>query len=143
MAYDRLRIQSALIDLGRAGPFYEVTYDPDTKKPEVGSAVTPTVYVNEIAAQFTEAEVNRRSLKQDRDGWLFSLMLTFDGEALLEAFEKAWCENPPKLARDAVNGLNHNVILLLTQAAYSHPIQHDGPHGTQVTYTVEADLSPN
>lgn len=144
MAYQRTRIQSALIEKAQAGVFYPVSYDADTKLPEVDDAnpVTPkTVLANETTATHREPERNRRSPDlRERDDWQFELRLEFAQEVLLERFEEVLETDPIKLPRDDANDLRQ-VTLDLTETEAEHP-PHAGAGGTRVVYRFNARVSP-
>lgn len=142
--FDRLKIQSALLALAAAGPFYGVSYDATTHEPvvDLSANVPPSAKnVNEIRAEFGEARLNKRSFRAERLGWSFVLLMRWDKEIVCEAFERLVTDSPPKVARSDANGRPQQVTLVLTEAVYDHPIQQNGA-GTHVTYTFEARLSP-
>lgn len=142
--YDRIEIQKKISEVVKAATFYPVTYDETTKEPSVGvvaiDAAEIFVVVNEVASGFGLDDNYKRSFAQERMGWRFTVLVTFNVEALLEVFEQAWLASPPVIPRDVANGRPFQVRLLLEAAEYGHPPQHEAG-GTHVTYQIVAEQS--
>jgi hypothetical protein len=144
--YDKCRIQNRLVALAKAGPFYPVTYDVTTKVATVSATALAAAQIdalaNETACRFVPSKLNRRSLVHERDGWTFELRIQLQSECVLEAFEDAILQDPPKLLKDPANGLNYQVRLLLVDSRVTHPIQQEASTGTHVIYTFAAERTP-
>jgi hypothetical protein len=140
----RSEVQTRLRSLAMAGPFYEVTYDPSTKVPSVGSThIAPSSAVtDEISSNWAPARRNRRDFALDREGWTFLLKLEFQRGVSAEAFEEAVASSPPVIVRDAASGRPKQLTLILLDAKYEHPLQQQPNRGSQIDYTFEARLSP-
>lgn len=144
---DSQRIQNKLIDIGRAGPFYAVTFDANGKiavtlsAPDTPVTVTPAeVLAMDLSSQYGLPERNRRTYRLDRQEWIWELRLGFNGAVYLERFEQTWAGNPLLLPADKTNSLR-GVSLELKSVGYVHP-PAQGPKTTKVTYTLNARLWP-
>jgi len=144
MSSQRIAIQNLMYDLSKQGPFYEVSYDPSTRKPvqidiTTATAVEPTsIQVNEIDSKFTVDKLHGRS-EILRTDWKFELLLAFKKEVLLEFFEKKLMLTPPRIAPDAQKGWKQ-VTIFIDKARPSHPVQQQSPTGTKVTLAFTARL---
>ena len=145
--FDRVRIITALLNkvADPLARLYQLSYDPVTKLPSVNTAakVSPSsVHVDEVKKDFVPAVRNRQHLVLDTAGWLFQLKMAFPCTVALELFERDLKEQPIQLPRDVANGLPHQITLLLKPGTvYKHPVQSEGA-GTEVSYNIEAQLSP-
>lgn len=142
--YYRTEIQKKISALLTAGPFLQVTYDPTTRVPSVGAvAVAPSaIVVNEVSSSFDDATNHGRTHALDRVTWVFSAMVAFDVEVLLEGFEHAITTRTPLIEREIAEGITRQVeIRLVAAAAYEHPTEQGSTSGTQVVYTFEARLT--
>lgn len=143
----RIEAQKALQAAGLAGTFHAVIYDPTTKEPAVlldgmgdPVAITPDSCVaQEIASSFRGAQT-KRQYELTRDDWQFTLALHFSREVLLEVFEHAIAQNPPRIDADPAEGIDRPVLLDLVSANYEQPLMHEG-QGTIVNYTFAARLA--
>lgn len=135
----RIRIQNALVDRALSADFYPVRYDSETSHAEpVLSPVKPSeALANEIDATFSRPPRYRRDFQISRETWSFQLILGFDCEVVLTAFEDSVMQNPPTVERDLENNVPL-VLLELLEVEYEHRPQQSESAGTQVRYTFNA-----
>ena len=146
---EKVKVQQALVALGRLGDYYKVSYDPTTNSPvaldkdDVSLKVTPQwVGANELSAEFVRDDRYGRREVLRRAAWSWALQLRFPCEVTVEAAEDAWTSNPSVVLRDPPNGLTRQVTLLLVRSQYDHPTTQEGSHpGSQITFFFEARLS--
>jgi len=135
-------IHNALVAAADAGSFTEAVYS--VAHPSIlseGAPVVPkSVETNEIRGSFALDEEYGREYRQERRGWAWLLVLRFDTEAILEAFEDALMRSPLTLAQDSADGRDQQVILLLEDSSYEHPPRGGASNGTEVTYRFVAEL---
>ena len=142
----RLAIQTLLIELARAGKFYEVKYNSETGLPEdidvrTAQTVEPgTALCNETGALFEPDERQGRRLARKRSIWTFSLILTFKAEVTLEIFEESLCDPVPVPAENPDSGQPAQFVHLLSTQVV-HPAQQGATVGTQATLTFEVVAS--
>lgn len=140
MALDFVRVQNKLVDLGRAGPFYSVSYAADGKA-TAGAAIDPAeVVANEVSSSFGLPERSRREYRLDRSNWAWELRLGFNQDVLLEEFEKAVLRAPIQLVANKALG-ERQISLELQSVQLAHPTQQ-GAKTTKVTYLINARLWP-
>lgn len=144
MNTDRQRIQTALIEAGKEGPWFPVKYD-NAGNPDVNfrSPVTPdTVLVDETEATFEDAERNRQQVRlKERDVWLFQLVVDFsNGTIHCTGFEDKMRQGGILLKSNKAKGVAQ-VTLELERAEYSHPPTKDTQSGSRVVYTFAASQS--
>lgn len=143
-----IRIRRYLIDLAKTfAKFHVVEHDADGlprtidfDAVAVGESPfrTPgTVLCNETASTFARDTSHGRKMLDKRDAWTFDLILKFNVEVALEAFEDFLTFKPLVLPRTA--DLD-TVFLSLTNASPEHPTTHQSSNGTKVVYTIVARL---
>lgn len=143
MSY-RTAIHDLLVTTAHAGTFDEAIYSVD--RPSSLTAGTPQALksceTNEIRGSFEIDDRYGREFRQQRAGWAWLLIMRFDTEVLLEAFEESLMRSPLTIARDSSDGRTEQVRLLLEEAAYEHPPRGGASNGTEVTYRFVAELCP-
>lgn len=145
-----IRIRRHLIALAKAFlKFHVVEHDTDGLPLDVDfdAVIAPgdptpfvapgTVLCNETASVFARDTTMGRKILDKRETWTFYLILQFNGEVALEAFEDLLTFNPPVLPR--TTHLD-TVILSLTNSSPEHPTTHQSSNGTRVIYTIVARL---
>lgn len=142
----RLKIQSKLIEVVKAGPYYQVNYNVDATPisfdiGDVGHpAIEPSsVRSNEIGSLFSQDPLHGSSLSLSRTEWNFLVRITFNVEVTLEAFEESMMKNPPIIPADGVKGYRQ-VTLLLDRISAIHPVQQQAPNGTEATIAFKARI---
>lgn len=135
-------IQAALEARAYAGTFPEAVYSvarPSILSEGAAQAVK-SAEANEIRSAFGIDESYGREFRQERQGWAWLLILRFDTEVVLEDFETALMQSPITIARDAGDGRDRQVILILEDAQYEHPPRGGASNGTEATYRFVAEL---
>jgi len=137
-------IHDLLVTTADGGEFTEAVYSVD--RPSLltaGDPISPaSAEANEVRGRFGIDDRYGREYRQERQGWAWLLIIRFDTEAILEAFESALMRAPLTIPRDPGNGIDRQVILLLDDSAYEHPPRGGASNGTQATYRFVADLCP-
>ncbi len=140
----KVHVQQRLIQLVRAGTYFQITYVSVTNEPaDVDTGVDPPVvpafvHANEIDSQFSEDPRNRRNDVHQRVNWIFTATAAFNSEATAFVAEEAWTLKPPILARTAVF---RQVTLNLLKTVYEHPTRQESYNGSRITFFYEARLS--
>lgn len=135
------RIQTALVEIGRNGPWYPRRYDPTTGTPDVdlGREVKPqSIFCKETSASFVPAHT-KRQFKRDSLGWTFELSTAFQEEISTETFENRLCDEPPFIPADGAFRL---VQILLVGKRVIHPPQQQPGTGTRAWFTFHAEQTP-
>ncbi len=143
MSY-RTAIHDLLVTTAYAGSFEEAVYSAARPSLLTAGAVqaVKAAEANEIRGAFDVDERYGREYRQQRAGWAWLLVMRFDTEVLLEAFEESLMRAPLFIARDSSDGRTEQVRLLLEEAAYEHPPRGGASNGTEVTYRFVAELCP-
>lgn len=139
----RVRIQQELVQLGKAGTFPVVSYNPATGEPtDIDDAVVQapaSVLANEVAVSVSpDLPMGRRRVRR-RETWTFELVLDFNCEVSLELFENSLLDRVHLIKRDAPNGLAQ-VELFWTRTEVSHPVQQQPSAGTSARLFFEASI---
>src|SRR5687767_5447889 len=91
---NKIRVQQKLVEIGLAGPYYQVAYDAneaDDVDPETAEVVAPvSAQANEVASGWDTDTQYGRNKVQGRTNWEWRLQLSFSKEVTLEAAEEAW-----------------------------------------------------
>lgn len=135
------RIQSAILEIGRHGPWYRRTYDKVTGEPNVDLAyecVPQSIFVREISAAFVPAHT-KRTFKRDISQWTFEMSMAFQEEVSTETFEERLCDQPPFIPAEAPF---RQVQLNLMGKRITHPPQQQPQTGTRAWFTFHAELTP-
>ena len=135
------RIQSAIVEIGRNGPWYPRRYDPSSGEPDVDLTreVKPqSIFCKETGAQFISAHT-KRTFKRDILGWTFELSTAFQEEVSIETFVDRLCDQPPFIPPE---GEFHLVQILLVGNRVTHPPQQQPGTGTRAWFTFHAELTP-
>lgn len=141
---DKIRIHNALIAAVLAGPFFAVTYDPDTKLAldvdvDVDTPVSPaSLQANEIAAAFEVDERYKRGYKLDRTDWSWVVLTKFHQEVTAHELEESLLSSPPVLPR---SDLFRQATLQLTRAIYSHPTKQQSHSGSAIEFHFDVRLT--
>lgn len=134
-------IQNALIDKGRAGTFYAVSYS-DTHRLTRGAAITPAaVLANEIGATFGRSRT-RRSDVDDYTSWTWSLDIRFNEQAILHEFHYTLCESFVLVPSNVATGVRQATARLAAAPQIFHPPTKQPASGTKVIYTLNVALRP-
>jgi hypothetical protein len=134
-------IQNALIDKGRNGTFYAVTYDSNHRLTR-GAQISPvTVLANEISASFGESHTRRRQV-DDYTSWTWQLHLKFNGQAILHEFHYTLCENFVLVPSNVATGVRQATARLVAAPQILHPTTKEPSSGTSVIYTLNVALRP-
>lgn len=144
MLTNKKRIYDALLARIKAATFPRVSYDNAQCVINEQTSIPPeTSLFNETRSTYTRRpKVNRRTQFQERDQWVWQLILDFHEEVTTELFERDLLSDPITLARDDMNGLE-GVTLIMQENAWSpHPPQQQASNGTRATYQFVAELSP-
>lgn len=142
---EKIRVHNALVQLGLAGPYYAVTYDPATKlAQDVDEAVDPTVVpascqANEITSRWEKDQRHGRNLVLERTSWVWALIVKFNQEVTAWRAEETWAGSPLILPRDA--NFPTQVTLKLIGATYQHPIKQGSHNGSLIEFNFEARRS--
>lgn len=138
-----VRIHNALVSLAKSGPFSPVRFNTDRSvSVDPDELIQPSgIVAGESSASFEITNLNRRSFRRERTGWIWHLHLSFPRRVTCEAFEDALSSSPHRLAADSETG-ERQVLLEILEADYEHPPEHEPSSGTQVRYTLQATLSP-
>lgn len=144
---ERTRIQTELINLCKAGRFFEVTYDADTDLPEEVNILTapliPPVSVkcNEIEGQFAVDEKYGLGRVLKPVSWVFECLLCWDNqEVTLEYFLKSLASNVPILAKTSDF---RQATLILLNFQVEHPVLQEKSTGTEAKLTFNIELGRN
>lgn len=143
MSY-KTAIHDLLVTTARDESFPTAVYSKErpslmTEGAGVGAA---SIEANELRANFQVAEHRGRSIRQERSGWEWLLILRFNQEVVLEDFENKLLASPLVIARDVDNGVDAQVRLYLDDVSYEHPPRGGASNGTKVRYRFSADLMP-
>lgn len=138
----KARIMNALLALIQAGPFYPITYDPDTGEASLGvTGVSPKAsYANSTHSEFDITVRNRQKLMLERSAWEWEVLAAFDQEVSFEDFEEKITEDPLVLPR--TTEFPRQVTFLLKSTDEEHPTQQDSSSGSRVKFTFQVELSP-
>ena len=142
---EKVRVLNALIQLGLAGPFYAVTYDKATKLAnDIDEATAPSitpahVASNEISSGFEVDSRRGGHYAQQRVGWTWLLVVTFNQEVTSHRAEEDWMETPLVLPKTA--DFPGTVTLLLGPINYVHPTKQQPSSGSRLEYSFEALVS--
>lgn len=139
------RIQNALVDLGKAGPYYAVSFDPDTGHATADESVSvaPTsAYADEVSASFQPAHNRIEKPQLDWRNWMFALDLQFSERVTIEPFANKLSQTPPVLAGDFPAGQRQVTLILNSFDKLVHPPQQQPQTGTKARLLIEARLSP-
>lgn len=136
------RIQSLLIDRGKAGPFHHRTFDATDRaepiNPFTATHIPPSsCRCNGGPETFDAENGNGKSLTRKRASWRFELMLRFDREVSYETFVEGLRLDPPTLPPDKDYDLP-SVRLDLLSATPTQPVQGQPAGGTHVTFAFNA-----
>jgi len=135
-------IQATLEARAYAGAFPEAVYS--VARPSILSEGTAqavkSAEANEIRGAFGVDTEYGREFRQERQGWAWLLIIRFDTEVVLEAFETALMRSPMTIAQDTADGRDQQVLLLLEESSYEHPPRGGASNGTEVTYRFVAEL---
>lgn len=149
-------VQNALIDLGRAGPYWKLVYDADEQKaslvddggtPGAPVIVTPaSVLANEVGAGLGETPRNRRPSRfqgksNDKLSWDWELRLGFNDHVSLTPFERTIRNGKVLIPADTAVG-QRQVTVRFQSASYEHAPTQSPRTGTRVTYLVAVEFSP-
>lgn len=141
MSY-KTAIHDLLVTTGAAGAFKQARYT--SARPSLlveGADISPaSVEANEVRGSFGIDGQYGRDFRQERQGWAWLLVMRFDGEAILQAFEDSLMQSPLFIARDVSDGRPQAVRLLMEDSAYEHPPRGGASNGTEVTYRFVAEL---
>ncbi len=139
------RIQQRLYTEMQAGAFRPSSTDPDTHllTVDVATTVAPaSVTLQALSTTFTDRPTrNRRTERSERNTWRWSVVCVFTQQISSEEVEKFFIANHIILPRDSANDLEQVTLKLLSADPF-HPPQQSPSHGTRVTFTFEAELSP-
>jgi len=136
-------IQAALETRAYAGTFPEAVYSvarPSILSEGAAQAVK-SAETNEVRGAFGIDPEYGRDFRQERQGWAWLLIVSFDTEVVLEDFETALMRSPITIAQDTADGRDRQVMLLLEESSYEHPPRGGASNGTEVTYRFVAELS--
>lgn len=149
-------VQNALIDLGRAGPYWKLVYSADTQKVSLADdggvpdslpvPVAPaSVLCNEVASSTGAARSRRPSRFQgkthDKTSWEWELHLAFNDHVSLTPFERILRAGKVLIPADTALG-QRQVTVRFTSASYTHAPTQSPRTGTRVTYLVTVEFSP-
>jgi hypothetical protein len=128
----KIRAQNAIVAALKTRKFPVVTYDVTTGLATQTTAedgvAAKAVFTNEVSARFAVDKTHGRALKMVRTAWFFGLILEFDREVTIEAFESEMADEPIILPRqDDLPGLR----LLLVQTSHQHPVQQSASGGSR------------
>ena len=76
---------------------------------------------------------------QDRNGWVWIVLVHFDRQVDLDAFETRLMRDPLRIPRDV--DLTQQIDISLLDVVYEHPAEKQSSTGTKVTYRMQADLT--
>ena len=140
----REAIHDLLVTTAYAGSFPEAIYSQARPSLLTTGAAQPvaSAEANEIRGAFGIDERYGREFRQERQGWAWLLIIRFDTEVVLEAFETAIMRSPLTIARDPAGGRDEQVRLLLEESAYEHPSRGVASNGTEFTYRFVAEVCP-
>ncbi len=136
------RITNALIAVARAGVFHPVITDPNTGLATVDETqlVAPSkATCVETAATWRPAKSYRRELVQERQGWLFTLQLSFTQRVSTEEFEESLASTFIRLPPYSDENLL-GVFLRPSHTSYIHPPEQSPNKGSIVAITFEASI---
>lgn len=138
----RLRIQSALVDVAQGGQFPVVRYNPGGSPNPLtdGDLDVPLAPIlsNETFVSFENDDRDGRKLSSRRRQWTFSLVLRFNREVVLDNFLNGLARNPPTIVKDTI--LNFPaVVLRIQQVQIAHPAQQGAATGTLAEIVFEAE----
>ena len=135
------RIRDKLIETAQLGTFIEVDYD-DAGVIQQGLQVQPaSITANEVSGAYQIADRHGRARRQARARWLWELRLRFHQEVISELFEHAWLRDPPIIPRDDADVEPQQATLLLLDSGYNHPPEQGASNGTELVFSVNAELS--
>lgn len=144
-ALSKERIQNKILELGKAGPYYAVSYDPTTgvAAADEGANIAPaSCTTNETRALFGPAHTKQYE-SRDVKVWSFELRVAFDREVTLEKFLTNLADRPPILPMDTVTGQRQVTLNLAGFALLNaHPPQQQPARGTHARVDIEAVLAP-
>ena len=134
------RIQNAIHDRISSYDFRLVIYQ-DGLRTTVPDTVPPkTILVHETSATFGDAKLNRRTLRHERETWIWTATIAFDREVSLVEFEESLLNDPIRLPRD--NDFNQSVTVSLSEVDFTHPAEQQPASGLRAVYRFSASLSP-
>lgn len=135
-------VHAALLARVAESKFPLVTYNNHGQEMELGEHRPPgTARTNEIAARWFPAAVNHLTKRQrERQVWRWELILQFDRQVNLEAFEDSLGTDPPRVLRDDEH--DRQIELRLDSVSYVHPPQNQPTNGTRATYTFDVVATP-
>jgi len=143
MATQSDRIHAAIYGTLSGFSFPFVSYDKDTglrTTSEADGETPDTILVREASSSFDIAIGERRNPRtRERTDWQWDATIAFDGQVSLELFEETYTHNPLFLPRTV--DLNQQVVIMLTEVAYTHPPEHASSSGSRAKLTFTATLS--
>lgn len=134
---NKVRVHQTLIQTVKAGPFYAVTYDPQTDEAldideGVATALTPSsVKANELDAVIDESPRFRQSQQLERSTWRWLVKAKFSCEVTAWRLEESLMTSPPCLARDSDQ---RQVQLRLERVEYTHPPTNQPHSGSEINF---------
>jgi hypothetical protein len=140
-------IQQRLVSLAAAFEFPMLHYEPSPmgqKRCTQPNCVRPaTAAAWAVSALFGDPVEHRRtSDRREVIGWVWTLQLQFNANVSTEEFEASLLTHIPRIPRDAANGLDRQVDLLLEEAEYQQPVMQQPSQGLRVSYRFTAQLTP-
>ena len=134
------RIHKALYARVTQVTFPLVTYD-ETSCMQLGEGEPCAGFrTNMVASAFGTPERNRQEDRLERTSWGWLLIIKFNREVNLEAFEASLLQDPPRLPRDATH--DQQATLRLEDARYTNPTQNQPATGTEAVYRFNVELTP-
>lgn len=140
----KVRIHNAILGLLRSGPYYAVSYDPDSRDAspiDTNSAtqVSPaSCQTNELAAAFELDRNYGRSRRFDRREWSWLGIVKFNREVTATIMEEALTLAPVILPRTEVF---RQATIELVRSVYTHPTKQGSHGGSLLEFTFNVRLS--
>lgn len=135
-------VQAALVDAVEAAAFPLVSYVQGRMTIGESAGKPASILAHAEAATFGPSR-NRRTFRQDRATWIWTLELSFKGHVALGQFERHLLESPPRVLRDRDAGRDQQVTLVLIGSAYQPPPEGQPAGGMRATYRFNAQLTPS
>lgn len=98
--------------------------------------------IGQASATWQDAERNLRSgFLQEREEWIWGVIIGFDGAVSVEEFERDLAANPIQVQRSQTCDGDH-ILIRMRDSDYTMPVQQQPARGTQLQLTLVATKSP-
>jgi len=132
-------IYNKVIEQVQAASFHPVQDSGRALSVDEDTNVSPgTILVGEEAKTFGDSRRSDR-LRQSISSWDWVLVLKFNREVSLEAFEDAWIADVPKVKSTEDTRV---IFLYLESVEYIHPERKNDPKGTYARYRIRVEIGP-